>query len=118
MHADPQRKIVIGFDSANRVLSAWRFETGLVPLWRKDGIGAASHMLLDPGSGQIVTNDYAPRTGESVVVLDIETGVERARAVIGGVMQGVVFPSIGWNRDFYWCSMSKLARVSIAGQPG
>jgi hypothetical protein len=115
---DPVRKIVIGFDSANRVLAAWRFGTGLVPLWRKDHIGAASHMLLDPCSGQIVTNDYTPRGGESVVVLDIETGAERARALIGGMMQGVVFPSIGWDRDFYWCSMSKLARVSIAGQPG
>jgi len=115
---DPVRKIVIGFDSANRVLAAWRFGTGLVPLWRKHHIGAASHMLLDPCSGQIVTNDYTPRGGESVVVLDIETGAERARALIGGMMQGVVFPSIGWDRDFYWCSMSKLARVSIAGQPG
>jgi hypothetical protein len=112
---DPVRKIVVGFDSANRVLAAWRFEAGLVPLWRKDHIGVASHMLLDPYSGQIVTNDYAPRTGEVLVVLDIETGAERARAAIGGAMQGVVFPSIGWDRDLYWCSMSKLARVSISG---
>ena len=112
---DPQRKVVVGYDSANRALAAWRFEDGLIPLWSKDGIGAASHMLLDPGSGQIVTNDYSRRTGEAVVVLDITTGAELARAAIGGPMQGVVFPSIGWNRDFYWCSMSMLARVSVAG---
>lgn len=112
---DPVRRIVVGYDSANRVLAAWRFGNGLPPLWRKDGTGAASHMLLDPVSGQLVTNDYAPRTGEAVVVLDIQTGAELARAAIGGPMQGVVFPSIGWDRDFYWCSMSKLARVSIAG---
>jgi DNA-binding beta-propeller fold protein YncE len=112
---DPVRKIAVGLDSANRVLAAWRFEGGLTPLWRKDRLGAASHMLLDPGSGQIVTNDYAPRTGEAVVVLDIETGTELARATVGGLMQGVVFPSIGWNRDLYWCSMGKLARISIVG---
>jgi hypothetical protein len=112
---DPVRKIVVGFDSANRVLAAWRFGERLNPLWRKDRIGAASHMLLDPGLGQIVINDYAPRSGEAVVVLDIETGAERARAMVGGLMQGVVFPSIGWDHDIYWCSMTKLARVSIAG---
>lgn len=111
---DPVRKIVVGFDSANRVLAAWRFGERLNPLWRKDRIGAASHMLLDPGSGQIVINDYTPRSGEAVVVLDIRTGAERARAKVGGLMQGVVFPSIGWDHDIYWCSMTKLARVSIA----
>ena len=112
---DPRRKVVVGYDSANCALAAWRFEDGLIPLWSKDGIGAASHMLLDPGSGQMVTNDYSRCTGETVVVLDVTTGAELARAAIGGPMQGVVFPSIGWNRDFYWCSMSMLARVSVAG---
>jgi hypothetical protein len=97
------------------VLAAWRFGERLNPLWRKDRIGAASHMLLDPGSGQIVINDYTPCSGEAVVVLDIRTGAERARAKVGGLMQGVVFPSIGWDHDIYWCSMTKLARVSIAG---
>lgn len=110
---DPVRRIVVGYDSANRVLAAWQFGDGLMPLWRKDGIGAASHMLLDPASGQIVTNDYAWRRGEAVVVIDIETGTELARAQIGGMMQGVVFPSTGWDRDLYWCSMTKVARISV-----
>ncbi|MDH7972396.1 hypothetical protein QH494_09400 [Sphingomonas sp. AR_OL41] len=111
---DRARQIVVGYDSANRVMAAWRFADGLTPLWRKEGIGAASHMLLDPGSGQIVTNDFARNTGEVVVVLDIATGAELARAAIGGLTQGVVFPSIGWGRDIYWCSMGKLARIFIA----
>ncbi|MEG3144160.1 hypothetical protein U1839_05790 [Sphingomonas sp. RT2P30] len=111
---DHARQIVVGYDSANRVMAAWRFADGLTPLWRKEGIGAASHMLLDPGSGQIVTNDFARNTGEVVVVLDIATGAELARAAVGGLTQGVVFPSIGWARDIYWCSMGKLARIFIA----
>lgn len=114
---DPARRIVVGYDSANRVLAAWRFGAQLTPLWRKDGIGAASHMLLDPASGQIVTNDYAPRRGEAVVVLDIATGAECARAIVGGLLQGVVFPAIGWDRDIYWCSMTRLARISAACTP-
>jgi hypothetical protein len=108
---DAARKIVIGYDSANRHLQA--FDLDLKPLWHRSGIGCASHMLLFGDTGEIVTNDYG-RGGESVVVLDITTGAERGRVRIGGMMQGVVFPSPGWNRDFYWCSMAKVARVFVA----
>jgi len=46
-------------------------------------------------------------------VLDIHTGLEKGRVRLGGLMQGVVFPSPGWSRDFYWSSMGQLARVFI-----
>ncbi len=110
---DTARGIVIGFDSANRFLRAWRFvaETrALMPLWERADFGCASHMVLLPGSGQIVTNDYRNR-GEEVVLLDIETGAEQGRTRIGGITQGVVFPSIGWSNDVYWCSMRRVARI-------
>ncbi len=111
---DEGRRIVVGFDSANRMMQAWRFGEGpLAPLWRKDRFGVASHMLLYPRSGELVTNDFGAG-GEHVVVLDIETGAERGRVRVGGLTQGVVFPSPGWGRDLYWSSMGKLARVSVA----
>ncbi|OYY90414.1 MAG: hypothetical protein B7Y45_07260 [Sphingomonas sp. 28-66-16] len=110
---DPERRIVIGFDSANRVMRAWRFDPAdrsLTALWTQSEFGCASHMVLLPESGRIVTNDYR-RRGEEVVVLDIMTGTERARVRIGGITQGVVFPSVGWNDDLYWCSMRRVARI-------
>ncbi|MFM6993392.1 MAG: hypothetical protein ACKOWD_19420 [Rhodoferax sp.] len=112
---DLERRIVVGFDSANSVLCAWRLQADhcLVPLWRKEPFGVASHLLLYPGSGELVVNDYR-RFGEEVVVLDIETGQERARVRSGGLTQGVVFPSVGWERDLYWCSMGRLARIFVA----
>ena len=112
---DLQRRIVVGFDSANSVLCAWRMQADkcLVPLWRKEPFGVASHLLLYPGSGELVVNDYR-RFGEEVVVLDIETGQERARVRSGGLTQGVVFPSVGWERDLYWCSMGRVARIFAA----
>jgi hypothetical protein len=79
-------------------------------LWRKDGLGCGSHMILLGRSGQIVTNDYR-RGGEEVVMLDVETGAEHRRVRVGGITQGVVFPSIGWSNDFYWCSMRRVARI-------
>jgi len=107
--------VVVGYDSANRYLRAWRFDVErrtLAPLWDKPEFGCASHLIHYPDSGELVINDYR-RDGEEVVVLDIETGDERGRTRIGGITQGVVFPSAGWNRDFYWCSMSRLARVYV-----
>jgi hypothetical protein len=112
---DLQRGIVVAYDSANRHLRAYRFDVlsrSLDPIWHKTGFGCASHMILYPDTGELVTNDYR-RLGEEVVVLDIETGTERGRVRTGGLMQGVVFPSVGWGRDLYWCSMDRLSRVFV-----
>lgn len=113
---DLQSRTVVAYDSANSVLQAWRFDEALrrlTPLWRKAPFGAASHMVLYPDTGELVVNDYRQH-GEEVVVLDIASGFEKGRIRLGGLMQGVVFPSPGWGRDFYWSSMGQLARVSIA----
>ena len=110
---DVRRSIIIGFDSANCVMQAWRYGAGfLTPLWQKREFGCASHMIVEPESGHLITNDYRKR-GEEIVVLDIETGCELGRTRIGGLNQGVVFPSVGWNRDIYWCSMGRVARVMV-----
>ena len=115
---DLPRRIVVGYDSANACVQAWRIEddalTGmrLQALWRKQPFGCASHMLLYPESGELVLNDHR-FTGEQVVVLDIETGEAKGRVRIGGWSQGVVFPCPGRARDFYWSSMSRLARVHV-----
>ena len=112
---DVQRRIVVGYDSANCVLQAWRFDAHggeLQALWRKTGFGCASHMILYPDTGELVINDYQ-RHGEELVLLAIESGLELGRVRSGGLMQGVVFPSPGWGRDFYWSSMGRLARVFV-----
>ena len=105
----------MGYDSANRHLQAWRFERdnlNLKALWQKSDFGCASHMLLFSDTAELCVNDYR-RFQEQVVVLNIETGEEKARVKSGGLMQGVVFPSVGWNRDFYWSSMGRLARIHV-----
>lgn len=112
---DISRQIVIGYDSANAYLQAWRFDgatRSLHKIWHKSPFGCSSHMILYPQSGELTINDYR-RGGEELVVLDITTGVEKGRVRSGGSMQGVVFPSPGFGRDFYWCSMGQLARVFV-----
>jgi hypothetical protein len=113
---DLQRNIVLAYDSANRYVRAWRFDIGtnaLTQLWEKTPFGCASHMVLYPDTGEVVINDYRNH-GEEVVVLNIETGAELARVRTGGLTQGVVFPSVGWNRDVYWSSMGRLARIFVS----
>jgi len=110
---DGRRRIVLGYDSANRFLRAWRFGVDthdLQPLWHKTDFGVASHMVLFPETGQVLVNDYR-HWGEEVVLLDMESGFERGRVLVGGITQGVVFPSVGWHGDVYWASMGRFSRV-------
>lgn len=116
---DLQRRIVVAYDSANACVRAWRIADNdalpglrLQPLWHRRDFGCASHMLLYPTSGELVLNDHRV-FGEQVVVLDITSGEEKGRVDIGGWSQGVVFPCPGRGRDFYWSSMSRLARIHV-----
>jgi hypothetical protein len=110
---DLERNIVVGYDSANAYVAAWKFDGNsrhFTLLWTKKNFGCASHMVLFPKTGQLLVNDYCNR-GEEVVLLNIDTGIEIGRVRTGGLTQGVVFPSVGWNRDVYWSSMGRVARI-------
>ena len=48
------------------------------------------------------------------MVLDIETGEEKARVDTGSPVQSVLFPAVGWNNDFYLCSFAAVTRVAAA----
>jgi hypothetical protein len=142
---DARRRIVLGYDSANGVLAAWRLgDVGLQRLWERR-YATATHMIQFGDTGEVVIDDFhgglptlrnhrlrrlmthagplmnsrlvraagARRCSDDVVVIDIETGHERARAKIPSLFQGVVFPAVGWGRDLYYPTMSTLARVSV-----
>ncbi len=110
---DVGRRIVVGYDSGNAVLAAFDIgsDGALTERWRR-AQGHASHLLLFPDTGELLTGDHdGTRMADQVVVLDIETGTERARADTGSPLQAVVFPSVGWHGDVYVCSMSTVSRV-------
>ena len=142
---DPQRRIALGYDSANGVLGAWHLgDAGLERLWERP-YATATHMVRFGDTGEVVIDDFhgnvprlrshrlrrlmmyagpllnnrrvraagARRCADHVVVIDIETGQERARAEVPSLFQGVVFPAVGWGRDFYYPTISTLARVSV-----
>ena len=113
---DPVRGIAVGFDSSNGVLAGFSIrDTGeLEPRWSR-AQHHASHMIRFPDTGELVTADYDhERFTDQVVVLDLETGTEKARADTASPLQSVVFPSPGFGRDLYLCSFSTLTRVTVA----
>lgn len=111
---DEQRRIVVGYDSGNGVVAAFDVAAdGATSLrWRRQQ-NHACHPLLFAESGSLVTTDHdAARMMDQIVVLDIESGTERLRLDSGSPVQSVVFPAVGWDDDFYYCSFATIARVA------
>jgi len=112
---DPERGIAVGYDSGNGVLTAFSFadDGELEQLWTRPQ-NHACHPLRFPDTGELVTADHdAERMMDQVVVLDVETGAEIARADTGSPVQSVLFPAAGFDRDLYLCSFTTLTHVSV-----
>ena len=50
---------------------------------------------------------------DELVVLDLDTGEEKARTAVPSPTQGFLFPAPGFGRDLYYQSMSTIARVEV-----
>lgn len=118
---DTGRKIAIAYDSANGYLTAWRYRrppdpsraSELTRLWQVE-LDTACHLLLYPDQGILAANDHSGGT-DAVVFIEIETGEEISRAATTSPAQSVLFLSPGWDRDLYYCSFARLARVFNLG---
>ncbi len=112
---DADRSIAVGYDSGNAVMSAFTIGRNgmLTPRWQRHQ-HHAGHLLLVPESGALVTGDYdADRRMDQVVVLDIRSGDELARADTGSPVQSVLFPAAGFVDDLYLCTFTTITRVSV-----
>jgi len=113
---DPDRRIAVGYDSGNGIVAAFRFDEhgATTPLWRRE-LNHAAHPLRFPDTGELVLFDHdAARNVDQLVVLDIETGEERARVETGSPVQSVLFPAAGRARDVYAVSFTTVTRVTVA----
>jgi hypothetical protein len=105
--------VAIGYDSGHGVMTAWRWtDSGSMRRrWQRQQ-NHASHALVYPRSGEVVTMDYDVSRGmDQCVVLDVESGAERARVDTGSPIQSVLFPCPGWDRDLFLLTMTTLTRV-------
>jgi hypothetical protein len=140
---DAERRIAVGYDSGNGIVQAFRFGTRLEPLWRRELAHAGhmihfpdtgelvlhdfrgprfAHTRLGRAAARAssglarspaVRRAVSRRSGDDVLVVDIETGAERARAHVPSMFQSVLFPAPGFARDLYWCTFSTLARLEV-----
>lgn len=144
---DPEREIVVAYDSGNAVIRAWRLRGDeLEPLWRRDRLAHAGHLIVYPDTRELVVGDYrdpgflrgrraravaravgpvvarsaAARRGllamggDRLVVLDLDSGQEKARVEVPSAVQGFLFPAPGFGRDLYYQSLTTIARVVVA----
>ena len=145
---DPERGVVVAYDAGNAVLRAWRLAGDeLEPLWRRDGFAHAGHLILYPGTRELVAQDWQDsatlrrplvrralkpalqvlaqspaarraslRTGsDQLVVLDLDTGEDKARVGVPSPSQAFLFPAPGFERDVYYQSLTTIARVAVTG---
>jgi hypothetical protein len=106
---DPERGLVVAYDSANGVLAAFSIDD-LSVVWRSQ-INTSQHLVLFPDTGELLVNDFDPATGDALAVVDITDGTVRARVSVESPAQSVVFPAPGMRRDAYYVSLSTIARV-------
>jgi hypothetical protein len=65
------------------------------------------------GRSAAVRRYSAPVGRDSVVLLDLDTGAEKARVKVPSPTQAFLFPAPGFGRDFYYQSMTTIARVGV-----
>jgi hypothetical protein len=117
---DTTRRIVVAYDTGNGVVAAFDYDDSGVTgrRWRCD-LDHGGHPLLFPDTGEIVLGDHdATRGMDQLVVLSIETGAELGRVDTGSPVQGVLFPTAGFGRDLYTCSLTTVARITVVGGEG
>jgi len=142
---DPEGRIVVAYDAGNGGIRAWRLVGDeLEPLWFREDIAHAGHLILYPDTRELVCCDWndvpllrargvrpvmrrvgglvargplgraaARRSHDRVVVLDLDTGAERARVDVPSPSQGFLFSAPGFGRDLYYQSMTTVARVAV-----
>ncbi len=54
---------------------------------------------------------------DQLVVLDLDTGVDKGRVDVPSPSQGFLFPAPGFERDVYYQSLTTIARVVVGGSP-
>jgi hypothetical protein len=52
---------------------------------------------------------------DRLVVLDLDTGEEKASVDVPSSTQGFLFPAPGFGRDVYYQSLTTVARVRVCG---
>ena len=106
--------LILYEDTRELVAGDWRDRGTPASLRARRALSAASRPLF---SGFPAVRRAAARLGhDELVVLDLDTGAEKARVAVPSPVQGFLFPAPGFGRDVYYQSLSTIARVEVVPQ--
>jgi hypothetical protein len=110
---DTRRRVVVGYDSAHGVVRAYSYSSQPPTLlWERAQWHACHPMVLDD-DGCVVLNDFNfELQRDEVVVVDVMTGEEVARAATESPLQSVLFGAPGDANDIYLCSFTHVSRIA------
>ncbi|MBK5231361.1 MAG: hypothetical protein JJE13_00060 [Thermoleophilia bacterium] len=97
-------------DTRELVVQDWRD----LPLLRQPHLRRAIRPVLRfMGRAAVVRKHSKPIGYDQLVVLDLDTGIDKGRVDIPSPSQAFLFPAPGWGRDIYYQSMTSMARVTV-----
>jgi hypothetical protein len=88
------------------------------PALRRPSVRRALRPALQVLAQSAAARRASLRTGgDQLVVLDLDTGADKARVPVPSPSQGFLFPAPGFGRDVYYQSLTTIARVAVRGTP-
>jgi hypothetical protein len=84
-----------------------------LPLMRRPGMRPVMRRVGGLLARTPMARAAARRSHDRLVVLDIDSGAEKARADVPSPSQNFLFSAPGFGRDVYYQSMTTVARVAV-----
>ena len=98
-------------DTRELVVQDW---TDLAAMRRPVVRGALRPALRVLGRSALARRASLPTGRDQLVVLDLDTGVDKARVAVPSSSQAFLFPAPGFGRDVYYQSLTTIVRVEVA----
>jgi hypothetical protein len=99
-------------DTRELVVQDWRDD----PRLRRPPLRRTLRPLLQALAGSAAARRASLRAGsDQLVVLDLDTGQDKARVDVPSPSQAYLFPAPGFARDVYYQSLTTVARVAVVG---
>jgi hypothetical protein len=97
-------------DTRELVVQDWRD----APLLRAPAVRPALRLALRVlARSAALRRASLPSGSDQLVVLDLDTGAEKARAAVPSPTQAFLFPAPGFGRDVYYQSLTTIARLAV-----
>ena len=74
--------------------------------WIRPGVRLSGHSAF-------MRKKALPFGQDQLVIVDLDTGVDKARVDVGSPSQAFLFPAPGFNRDVYYQSFTTITRVQV-----